>query len=61
MIGPLILKTYKQTVHNIVDNTSSWDFNSSPPPATKTFKKYSFLFIRVYPPRLLILRLDNPC
>ena len=43
MIGALILKAYQKTRHNIVDNTSSWDFNSSPPPATKIFKKIFFL------------------
>lgn len=35
----LTAKAYKETVHNIVDNITSWNFNSSTPPTAKIFKK----------------------
>ena len=35
----LTAKAYKETVHNIVDNITSWNFNSSTTPTAKIFKK----------------------
>ena len=73
MIRSLNVKAYKERVHNVIDNISSWDSNSSPPleyyisiisacraQQLKSSKSYIFLFIRVLPV-LLILKLNSLC